>query len=125
MINLSKHFIIMEVKATRQQSLRYAVGVFFDAGMVVFLKQVDTSCCSRERLKMSVNTHASWYVQDLSARLEIPCGPVIFHGFTLKKAVLTSAVVTKGTDVSQAVGTGDTISLTFSHKPFDKRRVSM
>ena len=62
--------------------------------MVVFLKQIGTSDCCKGRLKMFVNTPASWSMQDLSACLGTPSGPVTFRGLTFEKAALTSVMVT-------------------------------
>ncbi|XP_048461887.1 chromosome transmission fidelity protein 8 homolog [Rhincodon typus] len=65
---------------------------------------------------MLANIPASWYAQDLSARLRTPSGTVAFCGFPLKKADLTSVAMTEGTGASKAIGTDDAVSLTFCLK---------
>jgi len=61
--------------------------------MVVCLKQVGTADWYRERFNIEVNTSASWSVHTLRTRPGMPSGPGDFLGFTLLRAILTSAVV--------------------------------
>lgn len=64
--------------------------------MVVVLRQVGTSDCSREKLKISGYTTVNWSMQGLRTWLGTPSGPVAFFRFILRKADLISAMVTVG-----------------------------
>lgn len=54
-----------------------------------------------------MNTPANGPAKGLRTRLTNPCGPVVFHGFTLREANLTSATVTVGTGTPEADGADD------------------
>lgn len=56
----------------------------------------------RERLKMSMNTPASWSMQLLRTQPGTPSGPIAFHGFIFRKVNLMSATGTLGNDTLES-----------------------
>ena len=62
--------------------------VFGMGTMVVSVKQVGPADWFRERLNIEVNTSTNWLVHTPG----MPSGPGDFTGFTLLKALLTSAL---------------------------------
>ena len=61
LMNLSKHLLTLEVRATGRQPFGHVTLLFFGTGMMTDdLKQMGTMPVERERLKMFVNTPASW-----------------------------------------------------------------
>ena len=69
---------------------------------MVFLKQVGTEYCERDRLQISVSTSASSAEQTLSARPGMLSGPAAFRGFVLLSALHTSADVTVSEELCAA-----------------------
>lgn len=64
--------------------------LFFGTGMIVVdLKHVGTPYCSSQKMKMVVNTTASWSAQPLRMCPETPSGPDAFLMLSLLKAALT------------------------------------
>ena len=66
-------------------------------------KQVGTADWDRERLKMSVNTPASWSAHALRTRLGMPSGPVALRGLTRLNVLLTLATENES---PQSLGVG-------------------
>ena len=71
--------------------LRLAVGVYLGIGMIMAdFKQGGMTACSRDRLKMVVNTCDSCSAHALSTFPGTPSGPAAFLGFTAQSIRIVS-----------------------------------
>lgn len=117
-ISLWKHFMILViVSVAGRLFLRHATLFYLGSGTISdYLKQVGISECSCEKyddaweyLCQPIHT-----ARDDTTRGSI--GPVVFSGFTLRKADFTSPNATFGTGAAVNGGVGDIVPLTYGSK---------
>lgn len=97
----------MGVRATGRHSLRHLTGCFLGMGtIVVDLRHAGTVPCCKDRLKMLVNTPASWSSHDVSVRPGTLSGPAALVMSILFTVALTCwhCKMNAGSSMGEAMG---------------------